>query len=120
MRLPTSPSRSAIIISNASTRVSATLPPATSPLAAPRKYATKGVVSLDAGALQRLLQPLAEEGVTMTRIESRPSHRRKWHYVFFVDIDGHCEDEHVARALAHLEKGAQLFRILGSYPKAVL
>lgn len=74
----------------------------------------------DAGALQKLLQPLAEEGVSMTRIESRPSHRRKWHYVFFIDIDGHCEDEPVARALAHLEKGAQLFRILGSYPKAVI
>ena len=74
----------------------------------------------DAGALQKLLQPLADEGVNMTRIESRPSHRRKWHYVFFVDIDGHCDDEHVARALAHLEKGAQLFRVLGSYPKSIL
>jgi chorismate mutase/prephenate dehydratase len=73
----------------------------------------------DAGALQNLLQPLANEGVSMTRIESRPSHRRKWHYVFFIDIDGHCEDEQVSRALAHLEKGAQLFRILGSYPKAI-
>ena len=74
----------------------------------------------DAGALHKLLKPLAEDNVNMTRIESRPSHRRKWHYVFFIDIDGHVEDERVARALAHLEKNAQLFRVLGSYPKAVI
>jgi chorismate mutase/prephenate dehydratase len=74
----------------------------------------------DAGALHKLLQPLANDGVNMTRIESRPSRRRKWHYVFFIDIEGHAEDKRVARALEHLEKGAQLFRVLGSYPKAVV
>lgn len=74
----------------------------------------------DAGALYRLLGPLAEHQVSMTRIESRPSRQRKWHYVFFLDLDGHAEDRHVARALAELKKRAQLFRILGSYPKAVL
>ncbi len=74
----------------------------------------------DAGALQRLLEPLARHRVNMSRIESRPSRRRKWHYVFFVDIDGHVEEEHVAAALAELEQRAQLFRVLGSYPKAVL
>ena len=56
----------------------------------------------------------------MSRIESRPSRRRKWHYVFFVDIDGHAEDKNVALALAGLQKRAQLFRVLGSYPKAIL
>jgi chorismate mutase/prephenate dehydratase len=74
----------------------------------------------DAGALYRLLAPLAEHNVSMTRIESRPSRQRKWHYVFFLDLDGHAEDRHVARALDGLKKRAQLFRILGSYPKAVL
>ncbi len=74
----------------------------------------------DAGSLHKLLKPLADDNVNMTRIESRPSHRRKWHYVFFIDIDGHVEDERVARALSHLEKNAQLYRVLGSYPKAVL
>jgi chorismate mutase/prephenate dehydratase len=74
----------------------------------------------DAGALQKLLQPLAADNINMTRIESRPSHQRKWHYVFFIDIEGHIDEEHVARALGHLEKGAQLFRVLGSYPKAVI
>jgi chorismate mutase/prephenate dehydratase len=74
----------------------------------------------DAGALHQLLAPLSEHGVNMTRIESRPSRRRKWHYVFFIDIDGHFEDTTVAKALKKLEKNSQLFRILGSYPKAIL
>ncbi len=74
----------------------------------------------DAGALYKLLKPLADENVNMTRIESRPSRRRNWHYVFFIDVDGHADEEHVARALKHLEEGAQLFRVMGSYPKSVL
>jgi len=74
----------------------------------------------DAGALQKLLAPLAEHEINMSRIESRPSRRRKWHYVFFIDIDGHAEEAGVAPALAELKKRAQLFRVLGSYPKAVL
>ncbi len=71
------------------------------------------------GALQRLLQPLADHRVSMTRIESRPSHRKKWDYVFFIDIEGHAQDPHVAKALEELKKRASLFRILGSYPRAV-
>ncbi|HWM68539.1 MAG TPA: prephenate dehydratase [Steroidobacteraceae bacterium] len=71
------------------------------------------------GALQRLLQPLADNRVSMTRIESRPSHKKKWDYVFFIDIEGHADDKHVAKALAELKKRASLFRILGSYPRAV-
>jgi chorismate mutase/prephenate dehydratase len=74
----------------------------------------------DAGALQKLLEPLAQSKINMSRIESRPSRQRKWHYVFFVDIDGHVDDRSVAPALEKLRKRAQLFRVLGSYPKAVL
>jgi chorismate mutase/prephenate dehydratase len=72
------------------------------------------------GALQRLLEPLAQHGISMSRIESRPSRRRKWDYVFFIDIDGHAEDAPVAKALDALKKRASLFRVLGSYPRAVL
>ena len=72
------------------------------------------------GALYRLLEPLAKHGISMTRIESRPSHRRKWDYVFFIDIEGHCEDKKVAQALAALKRRASLFRIIGSYPRAVV
>ena len=74
----------------------------------------------DAGALFRLLQPLAEHRVNMTRIESRPSRKRKWDYVFFIDMEGHVSDEPVAKALAALEQRASLFKVLGSYPRAVL
>ncbi len=72
-----------------------------------------------AGVLHNLLQPLADHGVSMTRIESRPSRRKKWDYVFFIDIEGHAAEQPVSDALAELEKDASLFRVLGAYPKAV-
>jgi chorismate mutase/prephenate dehydratase len=72
------------------------------------------------GALFRLLEPLAQHGVSLTRIESRPSRRRKWDYVFFLDIEGHADDAPVAKALMALKERASLFRVLGSYPRAVL
>jgi chorismate mutase/prephenate dehydratase len=72
------------------------------------------------GVLYGLLQPLAKFDINMTRIESRPSRRRKWEYVFFVDIDGHVEDGPVAQALREIEHNASLLRILGSYPRALL
>jgi chorismate mutase/prephenate dehydratase len=71
------------------------------------------------GALWRLLEPLARHRVSLTRIESRPSRRRKWDYVFFMDFEGHAEEPHVAAALTDLKKRASLFRVLGSYPRAV-
>jgi chorismate mutase / prephenate dehydratase len=74
----------------------------------------------DSGALFQLLEPLARHRVNMTRIESRPSRRRKWDYVFFIDVEGHVSDPAVAKALAALESRASLFKILGSYPRAVL
>jgi chorismate mutase / prephenate dehydratase len=72
------------------------------------------------GALARLLEPLAKHRISMTRIESRPSHRRKWDYVFFIDFEGHADEPHVAQALTELKKRSSLFRVLGSYPRAVL
>ena len=72
------------------------------------------------GLLYGLLQPFQAHGVNMTRIESRPSRRGKWAYVFFVDVEGHAEDDNVAAALADLEKVSKLSRVLGSYPKAIL
>ena len=74
----------------------------------------------DSGALFQLLEPLAQHRVNMTRIESRPSRRRKWDYVFFIDIEGHVSDPAVAKALAALQSRASLFKVLGSYPRAVL
>src|SRR5580692_9964583 len=71
------------------------------------------------GALSRLLEPLAKYRISMTRIESRPSRRRKWDYVFFMDFEGHADEPHIAKALAALKKRASLSRVLGSYPRAV-
>ena len=72
------------------------------------------------GALHRLLGPLAEHGISMTRIESRPSRRRKWDYVFFIDVVGHADQHPLSTALEELKKQSSLFRVLGSYPCAVL
>jgi chorismate mutase/prephenate dehydratase len=71
------------------------------------------------GALYHLLEPLARYGVSMTRIESRPSRLRKWHYVFFVDLDGHAADPSLAAALEELARTASLFKVLGAYPCSV-
>ncbi len=72
-----------------------------------------------AGVLHSLLQPFARHGVSMTRIESRPSRRKKWDYVFFIDIEGHAEESPVSDALEELQKTASLFKVLGAYPKAI-
>jgi chorismate mutase/prephenate dehydratase len=74
----------------------------------------------EAGSLYRLLSPLAEHGISMTRIESRPSRRGIWEYVFFVDVEGHQDDEHVAQALEALRREATIYKVLGAYPRAVL
>jgi len=72
------------------------------------------------GVLFHLLEPLARHRVNMTRIESRSSRRKKWDYVFFVDVDGHADDPTLKQALTEIEQQSNLFRVLGAYPKAVL
>ncbi len=72
------------------------------------------------GALYRLLSPFERNGISMSRIESRPSRLANWEYVFFIDINGHVRDEAVARALEILKTDSPMFKVLGSYPKAVL
>jgi chorismate mutase/prephenate dehydratase len=76
--------------------------------------------SESSGALYGLLEPLAKNGVSMTRIESRPSGQGKWRYVFFIDIEGHATDPQVAKALEAMKTRTSLFRVLGSYPRSVL
>lgn len=68
------------------------------------------------GAIYRLLEPLAQHGVSMSRLESRPSRTGLWQYVFFVDLEGHQHDQPVAAALAELREKAAFLKILGSYP----
>jgi chorismate mutase/prephenate dehydratase len=72
------------------------------------------------GALHRLLSPLAARDVSLTRIESRPARSGLWEYVFFIDIEGHVEDENIRAALGELESEAAFMKLLGAYPRAVL
>ncbi|MCR6687552.1 prephenate dehydratase [Pseudoxanthomonas sp.] len=71
------------------------------------------------GALFDVLSPFARHGISMNRIESRPSHQAKWEYAFFIDLAGHVEDEAMKRALAELEERVAKIKVLGSYPVAV-
>ncbi len=71
------------------------------------------------GLLLHLIEPLAKHRVTMSRIESRPSRKGMWNYVFFIDVLGHHSDSHVAAALAEIKAECSLFRVLGSYPSAI-
>jgi chorismate mutase/prephenate dehydratase len=72
-----------------------------------------------AGSLQRLLAPLSDNGISMSRIESRPSRTGLWEYIFFIDLEGHMTDEIVKTALTAIEQEAALFKVLGSYPQAI-
>ncbi|MDD4910845.1 MAG: prephenate dehydratase [Sideroxydans sp.] len=71
------------------------------------------------GAMHDLLAPLANNGVSMTKLESRPSRTGLWEYVFYVDIEGHQSDAKVAAALVQLKQIAAFVKVLGSYPVAV-
>lgn len=75
--------------------------------------------SNQSGSLFELLKPFAKHNVSMTRIESRPSRQTNWNYLFFVDIEGHAEDDSVAKALAEVRAKAATTKVLGSYPVAL-
>jgi chorismate mutase/prephenate dehydratase len=72
------------------------------------------------GALHALVEPLARNGVSMTKFESRPSRTGLWEYVFFADVDGFVEDAHLQTALKELQDVAAFVKVLGSYPQAVI
>lgn len=70
------------------------------------------------GALRRVLSIFDEEGINLTRIESRPSGQKLWEYVFFTEIEGHRSEPGVARALTRLGSDCHMLKVLGSYPAA--
>jgi chorismate mutase/prephenate dehydratase len=70
------------------------------------------------GALRRVLEVFDEEGLNLTRIESRPLRGQLWQYAFFTDLEGHRDDPAVTRALSRLSDGGAMVRVLGSYPRA--
>lgn len=69
-----------------------------------------------AGALHQALAAFAQHGINLTLIQSRPARGKLWEYVFFVDFEGHADDESPARALAELRDYCALLKALGSYP----
>jgi chorismate mutase/prephenate dehydratase len=71
------------------------------------------------GSLMDILRPIHDRGINMTKIENRPTRRKAWELVFFIDMDGHRDDPKVAEALEELAKTARSLRIMGSYPKDV-
>ncbi len=71
------------------------------------------------GALYKALEAFYLKGINLTKIESRPSRRKAWDYVFFVDLEGHKEDENVREVLEDLKRRTQMVKILGSYPRAL-
>jgi chorismate mutase/prephenate dehydratase len=68
------------------------------------------------GAVHDLLMPLKNNGVSMTRFESRPAKSGQWEYYFYIDIEGHVSQSHVAAALSELQGLCAFYKVLGSYP----
>lgn len=68
------------------------------------------------GALYDTLKPFAEHNINLTKIESRPSRQETWKYIFFLDLQGHVEDEKVKKVLSELKEKCIILKILGSYP----
>jgi chorismate mutase/prephenate dehydratase len=68
------------------------------------------------GAVHDMLVPLKQHGVSMTRIESRPARSGQWEYYFYIDIDGHPDQAHVAQALQELRGVCAFYKLLGTYP----
>jgi chorismate mutase/prephenate dehydratase len=85
---------------------------------ASNKDCTSLVVSVPnrPGAVHDLLVPLKNNGVSMTRFESRPAKSGQWEYYFYIDIAGHPSQPHVAAALHELQGLCAFYKILGAYP----
>ena len=71
------------------------------------------------GVLKDALSAFSEQGINLTRIESRPSRKRAWTYVFFADLLGHPEEDRVRRAMESLEEHCPYFSLIGAYPEVV-
>ncbi|TAK01739.1 MAG: prephenate dehydratase [Candidatus Manganitrophaceae bacterium] len=70
------------------------------------------------GALYEMLRPFSEQQINLTKIESRPSKKKAWEYIFYIDMIGHLEDGKIRTAIDQLKSQAVFLKILGSYPMA--
>jgi chorismate mutase / prephenate dehydratase len=73
-----------------------------------------------AGAVHALIEPLARFNVSMKRFESRPARQGTWEYYFYIDILGHQTDPNVAAALAQIKSNSAFYKVVGSYPRALI
>jgi chorismate mutase/prephenate dehydratase len=69
------------------------------------------------GSLYDVLMPFKRAKINLTKIESRPSKRKAWEYIFFVDMEGHIEDKKIRKAIDALSGNCLYLKILGSYPQ---
>src|SRR5439155_18027074 len=84
----------------------------------PHKTSLLLTTAHEKGALARCLAALAQHGVNLTKLESRPSLERPWQYLFYLDHEGGLHEQHVDLALRELAKHAEAVRILGTYPRS--
>lgn len=69
------------------------------------------------GALYEILKPFGDNSINLTKIESRPSRKKAWDYVFFVDLEGHRDEPVLRKTLEIVAEFCEDMKILGSYPK---
>jgi chorismate mutase/prephenate dehydratase len=84
----------------------------------PHKTSLLLTTAHEKGALARCLNALAQHGVNLTKLESRPSLERPWQYLFYLDHEGGLHEQHVDIALRELAKHAEAVRVLGTYPRS--
>ncbi len=70
----------------------------------------------NSGSLLKMLMPFGQRGINLSKVESRPSKKRPWDYLFFIDVTGHHDDAAMKEAVAELKKFCPLVKWLGSYP----
>jgi chorismate mutase/prephenate dehydratase len=69
------------------------------------------------GILYRMLEPFSKRGINLSKIESRPMKKKAWEYIFFLDMEGHIEEDNVRAAVDELKEYCQFIKVLGSYPR---
>ncbi|HET7265848.1 MAG TPA: prephenate dehydratase [bacterium] len=94
------------------------LDPRPAPKAERSKTSIVFVVANKPGTLYQAIGAIATRGINIAKIESRPGRERPWDYVFYLDVDGHVDDDAMETALADLRRHTSMLRVLGSYPKA--
>jgi len=73
-------------------------------------------VKHEPGALYQILKEFNDNGINLTKIESRPNKNTNWEYNFFVDLIGHFSNSKISSVLNKIAENTIFLKILGSYP----